>query len=165
MFIKDTSSLIILGLGSNQGDSRQIILDAVNSLNKVLDKLQRASLYESSPMYVTDQEKFINSAISGFYSKNPWELLKEIHAIEEFFGRNRKNEMRWGRRTLDIDILLFGNLVIREPDLTIPHIRLNERRFALEPLLEICPDAIEPGTGKPYSEICRILPNQGVKRC
>ena len=165
MFIKKALSLVVLGLGSNKGDSLTIILDAIKVLDKILDKLQIASLYESTPMYVRDQENFLNSAVSGFYSKNPRELLKEIHVIEAIFGRNRQKEQRWGRRSLDIDILLFGNLIMQETDLTIPHIRLNERRFALEPLLEICLDAIEPGTGRPYSEICLTLPNQGVKRC
>lgn len=109
-----------------------------------------------------DQDKFFNTAVMGFYSGTPGELLSAIHEIEAFFGRDRSGERRWGERTLDIDILLFGNRIVNEEDLQIPHPRLKERRFALQPLLELSPDAAEPGTGVPYRDICQSLPDQGV---
>jgi len=151
------------------GDSRQIILDAVKALEKVLTDLRRASLYESEPMYVKDQHSFINTAVSGFFQglngqSTPNALLSAINDIEERFGRDRKQERRWGERSLDIDILLFGDLVLKETDLQIPHPRLRERRFALEPLLELLPDALEPGTGLFYGVICDVLPDQGVRK-
>ena len=158
------SAIAVLGLGSNLGDSRLIILETITALEKVLTELRRASLYETSPLYVTDQNRFINTAVAGLYSGTPGELLACVHEIEACFGRDRTNERRWGERFLDIDILLFGNLIIREQDLEIPHPRLIERRFALEPLLELLPEAKEPVTGVSYRTICDALPDQGVKR-
>ena len=156
--------LVVLGLGSNLGDSRRIVREAITALEQVLAEFRASSLYETSPIHVTDQARFINGAVAGLYTGTPGELLSYIHEVEARFGRNRLAERRWGERLLDIDILLFGNLVINEPELEIPHPRLGERRFALEPLLELLPDAIEPGTGLLYRSIRDALPEQGVKR-
>jgi 2-amino-4-hydroxy-6-hydroxymethyldihydropteridine diphosphokinase len=153
--------LIVLGLGSNLGDSRSIIINAIKVLEKFIVDLRRASFYETDPLYVTDQGRFINTAVSGFFDGSPQELLKRINKVEELFGRDRSIERRWGERFLDIDILLFGDQIIKHADLEIPHPRLKERRFALEPLLELLPDAAEPGTGLLYSCILQTLPNQG----
>jgi 2-amino-4-hydroxy-6-hydroxymethyldihydropteridine diphosphokinase len=160
--------IVVLGLGSNKGDSRRIILDAVKALEEILTELRCASLYETEPLYVNDQGRFINTAVTGFYkgpldSSSARELLSKINKIEARFGRNRSQERRWGERYLDIDILLFGDLVLKEPGLEIPHPRLKERRFALEPLLELLPELVEPGTGLSYREICNSLPEQGVR--
>jgi len=157
-------SLVVLGLGSNLGDSCKIILDAIKALEKVLSELRCASLYETEPMYVKDQDKYINSAIAGYFDRSARELLYQINEIESCFGRDRSRERRWGERSLDIDILLFGEQIIKEADLEIPHPLLIERRFALEPLLELLPTAVEPGTMRPYLNICQALPDQGVKR-
>ena len=177
--------LVVLGLGSNLGDSRRIVLDAMTVLEQeVLTELRRASLYETAPLHVTDQGRFINSAVAGFYpgtrrrhssesmfpSGKPRELLARIHEIEARFGRDRSRERRWGERFLDIDILLFGDFKTAlpatedDPWLEIPHPLLKERRFALQPLLELLPDAVEPGTGISYRSICDALPDQGVKQ-
>ena len=155
---------MILGLGSNLGDSRRIILGVAKVLEEVLAELRCASLYETEPLYVTDQGRFINSALAGFYDGSPEQLLQKINVIEASFGRDRFCERRWGERYLDIDILLFGDLVVKKPGLEIPHPRLKERRFALEPLLELLPEATEPGTGLFYRDICQALPDQGVRR-
>ena len=161
----------MLGLGSNLGDSRRIVLGAILALRNVLEELRAASLYETEPLYVTDQGRFINTAVAGFYpeplaqdSLSARVLLRRINEIEARFGRDRSRERRWGERPLDIDILLFGGLVLSEDGLDIPHPRLKERRFALEPLLELLPEAKEPGTGISYRDICDSLSEQGVKR-
>ena len=156
--------LVVLGLGSNLGDSRRIITEAIEALKKILTELRSASLYETEPLYVADQGRFINAAVSGYFNETPKKLLYDVNKIETLFGRNRSKERRWGERTLDIDILLFGDLVLKERDLEIPHPRLKERRFALEPLLELLPEALEPGTGLSYRTICDALPDQGVRR-
>ena len=162
--------LVVLGLGSNLGDSRLIILEAAKALEGILLELRVASLYETDPLYVTDQGRFINTVVAGFYggNENPPEsarlLLSEIHKIEERYGRNRAAEKRWGERLLDIDILLFGDSKINASDIIVPHPRLKERRFALQPLLEILPEVLEPGTGLSYRSICDALPDQGVRR-
>jgi len=157
-------SLVVLGLGSNKGESRLIIVNAMSALETGLTELKMASLYETDPLYVTDQNRFINTAVSGFYLGTPRDLLYYINYIEARFGRDRAKDKRWGERLLDIDILLFGDLILKEPDLIIPHVMLNERRFALEPLLELLPDARAPDSGIPYRQLCDALPDQGVKR-
>ena len=125
--------------------------------------MRQASIYETEPQLVKDQNPFLNTAVSGFFQGSPGELLTLIHQIEAQFGRDRSKEQRWGERSLDIDILLFGNLVLATEDLIIPHPRLEERRFALEPLLELWPAARSPLTGASYAQICGALPDQGVK--
>ena len=165
--------LVVLGLGSNLGDSRLIVLDAIKALTGVLLELRPASLYETKPLHVTDQASFINTAVAGFYPEtmigssntaHAWDLLHRINEIEARFGRDRSRERRWGERTLDIDILLFGGLTLSESGLEIPHPRLRERRFALEPLLELLPEAVDPVTGISYRSIRDSLPDQGVRK-
>ena len=154
--------MVILGLGSNKGDSVRIILNAAEALGEILTDIKLASLYETAPLHVTDQARFINTAVSGLYSRTPAELLSRVNETEARFGRDRSRERRWGERSLDIDILLFGDLIVNEPYLRIPHAMLKERRFALEPLLELFPDAAEPGAGILYRKYCDALPDQGV---
>jgi 2-amino-4-hydroxy-6-hydroxymethyldihydropteridine diphosphokinase len=135
-------------------------------------ELRTASLYETEPLYVTNQRCFINTAVAGFYPEpqgvsdpiSAKALLHRINEIEARFGRDRSRERRWGERPLDIDILLFGGLILSEDGLEIPHPRLKERRFALEPLFELLPEAKEPGTGISYREIYDSLPEQGVRK-
>jgi 2-amino-4-hydroxy-6-hydroxymethyldihydropteridine diphosphokinase len=160
----EAPQLAVLGLGTNRGDSRRIVLDAVKALEEILTELRCASLYETDPLYVTDQGKFINTAVSGFFKGQGRELLERINEIEARFGRDRSKERRWGERSLDIDILLLGNLSVKEDGLEIPHPRLKERRFALLPLLELLPLAAEPGTGLSYTLCCQALPDQGVRK-
>ena len=181
--------LVVLGLGSNLGDSRIIVMDAIKALTSVLTELRAASLYETEPLHVTDQASFINTAVAGFYPEplaqgltqgvstggepqplwasaegSAGKLLRQINEIEAGFGRDRSRERHWGERTLDIDILLFGSLILKESGLEIPHPRLKERRFALEPLLELLPEAKEPGTGVLYRSVCDSLPAQEVRK-
>jgi 2-amino-4-hydroxy-6-hydroxymethyldihydropteridine diphosphokinase len=151
-------SLVALGLGSNRGDSPAILRGAVAALTEVLTGLRQASVYKTAPVLVKDQGDFYNTAVTGFYAGTPMELLEAVHRIEVRFGRDRSRERRWGERTLDIDILLFGGLTVRKPLLEIPHPRLRERRFALIPLLELLPAAREPGTGVPYCRYLAALP-------
>jgi 2-amino-4-hydroxy-6-hydroxymethyldihydropteridine diphosphokinase len=155
--------LVVLGLGSNRGDSRNILEGAVTALGDILRAPRRASVFETEPLYVTDQNRFLNTAVSGRYQGSPRELLRAVQAIEAAFGRDREKERRWGERTLDIDILLFGDLVVSDPPaLEIPHPRLTERRFALTPLLELVSDAADPRTGVSYRSLCAGLPPQGI---
>lgn len=103
-------------------------------------------------------------AVSGYFDGDCHSLLKICQNIEADFGRNRLNEISKGPRTLDIDIELFGNLCIREDDLTVPHCELANRQFVMVPLLELHPDCADPVTGVPYRELCAALPDQGVKK-
>jgi 2-amino-4-hydroxy-6-hydroxymethyldihydropteridine diphosphokinase len=160
--------LAVLGLGSNRedplkGDPINILRGAIKALTGLLEGLREAGVFQSEPLHVTDQSRFYNTAVSGFYRGEALELLDSIHKIEASFGRDRSRERRWGERTLDIDILLFGDRVISlPPRLEIPHPRLKERRFALAPLLELLPDALDPLTGTSYKTILEGLPDQGI---
>jgi 2-amino-4-hydroxy-6-hydroxymethyldihydropteridine diphosphokinase len=156
-------NLAVLGLGSNRGDSRCILQEAAGSLKDILKDMRRASVYRSKALYVTGQADFFNTAVCGIYEKTPYDLLNIIHQIEAQFGRDRRYERRWGERTLDIDVLLFGNLTLNDaPVLEIPHPRLRERRFALAPLLDILPDAQDPLTGRPYRIFLEAVSFQGI---
>jgi 2-amino-4-hydroxy-6-hydroxymethyldihydropteridine diphosphokinase len=156
---------VVLGLGSNRGDSRRVILDALTALGEILGEIRCAPLYETAPLYVTDQGSFINTAAAGLFPESPRTLLSLVQGIETRFGRDRSRERRWGERTLDIDILLFGNLIVDEPpSLVIPHPRLKERRFALGPLLDLLPQAKEPLSGLSYRAVFESLPPQGIRR-
>jgi 2-amino-4-hydroxy-6-hydroxymethyldihydropteridine diphosphokinase len=154
--------LAVLGLGSNQGDSRRILEGVITALGGVLGDIRRASFIETEPLYVTDQGRFLNTAVAGFYAGTPRELLDTLHRIEASFGRDRARERRWGERPADIDILLLGDLVFSDSSLEIPHPRLRERRFALIPLLELLPGARDPRTGRSYRDILEGLPPQGI---
>jgi 2-amino-4-hydroxy-6-hydroxymethyldihydropteridine diphosphokinase len=154
---------IVLGLGSNDGDSRIILSEAIFMLTERIKRLRQASVYKTAPMYVLNQPDFFNTAIVGFFDGSALELLAFVNEIEANLGRNRSREQRFGQRTLDIDILLFGDEIINQPPkLIIPHERLNERAFALVPLVELLPKAIDPKTGTLFSEILAALPDQGV---
>jgi 2-amino-4-hydroxy-6-hydroxymethyldihydropteridine diphosphokinase len=166
--------LCVLGLGSNkpQGERPEEALlgSAAAELGRILVDLRVSPVYRSAPLYVTDQPPFLNAAAAGFFPSNAKtarrearDLLDSVMAIEARHGRNRAAERRRGERSLDIDILLFGEEIINEPDLVVPHPRLRERAFALQPLLDLLPDAVEPGTFRPYRDILQALPPQDIR--
>jgi 2-amino-4-hydroxy-6-hydroxymethyldihydropteridine diphosphokinase len=121
-------------------------------------------LYRTAPLHVTDQGAFLNAAAAGFFDGGgARELLRAVQAVEARYGRDRRAERRWGERSLDIDILLFGGAAVAEEGLIIPHPRLKERAFALRPLLDLVPEAREPGTAFAYRDALAALPDQGVE--
>jgi 2-amino-4-hydroxy-6-hydroxymethyldihydropteridine diphosphokinase len=126
-----------------------------------LDSLGRlagwSSLYSTAPVGFAAQPRFINSVISLETELTPRELLAGLLAIEQEFGRDRSAGIANGPRTLDLDILLFGNLEISEPDLEIPHPRLTERAFVLVPLNEIAPQVVVPGSAQTVAQLLAHL--------
>jgi 2-amino-4-hydroxy-6-hydroxymethyldihydropteridine diphosphokinase len=140
-----------------------LIAAAFVRLRAALDAAAVSSLYRTKPLYVADQPDFFNAAVVGLYAGTAFELLAFVNAVEAEFGRDRLHGRRRGERTLDIDILLFGGRVIAEPPrLVVPHPGLLERRFALEPLLELWPDAVDPRDGRPLALAAAALPDQGI---
>lgn len=131
-----------IGLGSNVGDRAFHIADAVSGLAAAGALVRVSSMYETAPVGGPKQGKYLNAVVVLDTDLSPRDLLEHCRAIEQEHGRERRE--RWGPRTLDLDILLYGTEVIAEPDLTIPHPRMTERRFVLEPLLEAWPDALLP---------------------
>ncbi len=134
---------VFLGLGSNKMyndvKSIDILRSAYKCLNSIFQNIECSSVYFSEPMYVTDQDVFYNMVVRGDVedSFTAFQLLDLIHKIEAKYGRDRSHEVRFGPRSLDIDIELFGNRVIDTVDLQIPHSRFLERKFVLVPLLEL----------------------------
>ena len=132
----------LLGLGGNVDDVRTTLDRAVAMLcdGREVRLIARSSDYRTPPWGVTDQAPFINLALVVETALAPRPLLDRALRIETAFGRNRAGELRWGPRTLDIDIIAYGEMEIDEPGLTLPHPRLFERAFVLAPLAEIAPD-------------------------
>jgi 2-amino-4-hydroxy-6-hydroxymethyldihydropteridine diphosphokinase len=132
-----------IGLGSNLGEREGNLRAALARLAE-LGEVRASSFRETDPVGVTDQPRFLNAAaeLSTFLSAR--ELLDALLAIERDLGRDRSLEERWGPRTLDLDLLLYGEEAIDEPGLTVPHPRLAERLFVLEPLDELAPGIVLP---------------------
>ncbi len=119
----------------------------------------RSHLYQTKPVGLADQPDFVNAVLALETDLEPRRLLNELHAIERAYGRNRDIEIRYGPRSLDLDILLFGSAVLREAGLEIPHPRMFERAFALVPLREIAPDFRDPNTGLSVTQwVERLFP-------
>jgi len=135
-----TSTIAYIGLGSNLSEPIEQVKNAIKAIRKITQSsiLSVSSLYLSKPMGPQDQDNYINAVLSLETSLSPIELLDALQAIENEFGRVRK-ENRWGARILDLDILLFGNQVINSERLVIPHYGMTEREFVLIPLAEISP--------------------------
>lgn len=155
---------IYLGLGSNLGDRRRFLVVALRLLAERQVFLQRASsLYESAPVGVTQQPSFLNAVVEVETARPPYDLLRTLQAVERALGRRRTQ--RWGPRTLDIDILLYGPLCLDEPNLQIPHPRMPQRRFVLLPLLELEPNLFIPGVGLARDCLAALDPKeQPVRR-
>jgi 2-amino-4-hydroxy-6-hydroxymethyldihydropteridine diphosphokinase len=147
-----------LGLGSNMGDKKYYLDGAVKSLREIegINVTAISSYYETEPFGVKDQPFFLNAVVEIETDISPRKLLQLIHKIEKEYDRVRKK--RWGPRTLDIDILLYDDINISEPDLIIPHLYLEKRIFVLEPLAELEPDFILP-SGRKIKDVIRELKN------
>ena len=135
-----------LGLGSNLGDRRANIEHGLAMLGRLGVVTARSSMLETSPVGFSRQPQFLNAACRLWTSLDPFQLLAKVQAVERAVGRHRAFPN--APRTLDIDILVFGRAVLEAPHLILPHPRLRERRFALEPLSEIAPELQHPVTGE-----------------
>ncbi|NCN04145.1 MAG: 2-amino-4-hydroxy-6-hydroxymethyldihydropteridine diphosphokinase [Spirochaetales bacterium] len=151
-----------IGLGSNLGESKDILRRATQELRSSIREMTVSSLYETDPREYREQPNYFNCAVVGYWSGSFFQLLDFCQTIENREGRIRKKDFRYGPRTLDLDILWADYFSLKGPNLTVPHPRLLERAFALIPLLELEPDAIEPQTQRFLSEYRQTLENQGV---
>ncbi len=133
-----------IGLGSNLGDRAVYLAAARRSLDDTPGILiaRASSLYETEPVGYTDQDWFLNQVVAIATSLHPYQLLQVLQGIEQDLGRRRL--IRWGPRVIDLDLLLYGDAILPDPDLTIPHPRIYERSFVLVPLCEIAPDHVHP---------------------
>ena len=149
-----------VGLGSNLGDRRRVIADAVSLLDEHphIEVVRGSDLRETEPWGPVEQPRFLNGAVAVETTLEPRALLEALLDVERRLGRVR--EERWGPRTIDLDLLLYGDAVVDGPGLTVPHPRLRERAFALEPLLELDPSLVVPGQG-PVVELLHALAEDG----
>lgn len=138
---------VFLSIGSNIGDKKQYISDALCKLHesKYIKDVITSSLIETEPYGYVNQDTFLNGAISLLTVYNPYELLDYLHRIENACGRVR--EIRWGPRTLDLDIVFYEDVILDDPELLIPHIDMANREFVLKPLMELCPNYVNQRIG------------------
>jgi 2-amino-4-hydroxy-6-hydroxymethyldihydropteridine diphosphokinase len=137
-----------IGIGSNLDDRERAIEDALRLLNAHagIDVVAVSAIRETDPVGVVDQPRFLNAAARLETRLSPRQLLDRLLGIERELGRVRIE--RYGPRTIDLDLLVYGDEVVDEPGLRVPHPRLHERRFVLEPLNDLDPDLIVPGLGQ-----------------
>ncbi len=166
---------VVLGLGSNKSwqglSSLEILASAVRALKPLLHDITCSSVYETAPLYVTNQQAFCNMVVAGYAddSLSPHDLLVQVHRIEASLGRDRSKEIRNGPRSIDIDIEIFGSEAIHYSDskdsmknLEIPHPRLSERAFVLIPLLEILGKSADILDSAPYAQMLSATGSDGV---
>jgi 2-amino-4-hydroxy-6-hydroxymethyldihydropteridine diphosphokinase len=154
---------VVIGLGSNVGDRLAHLQAAAQRIGRIA-KVERAShVYETEPVGGVEQGKFYNAALLVLYDGEPVDLLDALQAIELAAGRARERETRWGPRAIDLDILWVDGLAMESERLTIPHPQLVERAFALRPLVDVEPDAVDPMSNIPFTrlfdaEAARLVP-------
>jgi 2-amino-4-hydroxy-6-hydroxymethyldihydropteridine diphosphokinase len=146
-------------LGSNEGDRQQWLSDAVRHIEASCGKvISSSSVYTTAAWGLEEQPDFLNMAIAIKTELSAPDLLEEILAVEKLLGRERT--VKWGQRTIDIDILFFGNDIIDLPELKVPHPFIQDRRFALAPMNEIAPDLAHPVFNKSIAQLLAECPDQ-----
>jgi 2-amino-4-hydroxy-6-hydroxymethyldihydropteridine diphosphokinase len=154
---------VFLSLGSNIGEREARLAEAVERLEAVgVHVLRKSSVYETEPQDLRDQPWFLNLVLEVETKLSPIQLLTRIQEIEESMGR--RHDVPKGPRSIDIDILLFHVALVETQDLQIPHPRLAQRRFVLEPLAELAPGLQHPRSGRTMSELLRDVQEQVVRR-
>jgi 2-amino-4-hydroxy-6-hydroxymethyldihydropteridine diphosphokinase len=155
-------TVAVLGLGGNIGDTRELMATAIKRLARHpgIEVEAVSALYRTPPWGRTDQPPFLNAAVRVDTRLTARALLDTVLAVEQALGRQRAE--RWGPRTIDIDILVYGDVAVDEPGLHIPHPRLAERAFALAPLVDVMPRA--EISGRPAAEWLALSDQAGMER-
>lgn len=158
--------LVYICLGSNLGNREQNIAGALGSLEENrIHVTAQSSLYETEPQDVADQPWFLNQVVACQTTYFPLQLLSILQRIERDLGRTRnETTIRRGPRVIDLDILLYDSVTMDTPELTIPHPRMLQRRFVLDPLLELAPEVKYPGQDKPLKSYLHGLTGQKIRK-
>ena len=155
--------LIYLGLGTNLGDRRRNLAQAALRLDATdLSILRESSIYETEPRDLLEQPWFLNQVLEAETSLFPRQLQARLQRVERMLGK--RPTVPKGPRLIDIDILLYGDTVVSTPELEIPHPRMQDRRFVLEPLAELAPDVRHPQTGRTVREMLAEVAQQNIRR-
>lgn len=157
---------VYIGMGSNLpsrvGTPQETLLAAVRALGGLGELVAQSSLYETAPVDYTDQPRFVNAVTCVETRLEPEDLLDALLEIERRFGRDRATSIPKGPRSLDLDLLLFDDAVIRTERLTVPHPELARRRFVLAPLVELAPGLRHPQGKQTMAELLASLPEEGA---
>ena len=147
-----------IAIGSNQGDREFYLLRAVAEIGKIPDtKVTGLSpFYETTPVGVADQPNFYNAVLRLSTRLSPHDLLKALQNIEDNVFK-RKRTVKWGPRSMDLDILLYGNQIVNSPELVVPHPQMSSRRFVLQPLSDLAPELIHPEVGLSIKQLLNAL--------
>ncbi|MEO0096429.1 MAG: 2-amino-4-hydroxy-6-hydroxymethyldihydropteridine diphosphokinase [candidate division WOR-3 bacterium] len=153
---------VYLLLGTNLGKLKENLMNAVDELSKNGIKiLKKSKIYKTKPWGKKDQPDFLNMAVEAETDFTPEELLQKIKEIEKKLKREKTE--KWGPRIIDIDIIFYGNRIVNEPDLKIPHPYFFERNFAIIPMADIAPNFIPPAQNKSIKEMKAGVKNEGIE--
>jgi 2-amino-4-hydroxy-6-hydroxymethyldihydropteridine diphosphokinase len=144
----------VIGLGSNVGDRIAHLRAAAQRIGAFCGVVRASHVYETAPVGGPEQGPFYNAALLVTYEGGPLDLLAALQGVERLLGRTREvRDVRWGPRTIDLDILWIEGLAMESDELVVPHPRLTERAFALRPLVDVEPDAVDPVSQLPYTRL------------
>jgi 2-amino-4-hydroxy-6-hydroxymethyldihydropteridine diphosphokinase len=152
---------VVIGLGANIGAPEAALRLAIGELARIGSLGAVSRLYRSAPVGGPPQPDFLNAAARLLYHGDVEALLLEAHRIEHLAGRERRE--RWGPRTLDLDILWVAGVSVHREGLHVPHARLRERAFALQPMVDVAPDATDPADGTAYRDVLQRLGTAGIE--
>jgi 2-amino-4-hydroxy-6-hydroxymethyldihydropteridine diphosphokinase len=153
----------MLSLGSNIGPRKRRLRDAARSIaQNILSDVQCSSIYETDPVGFTEQDPFLNVVLVGQTTLSPTDLHEACKGLEVAQGRQHRE--RWREREIDIDVIFYGDEIVSSDNLQIPHAHVQERRFVLQPAVEVAPKLVDPGSGCTMEELLAIcLDHSGVR--